>query len=158
MRRGTTSVGGEAGFTLAELLVVILIVGILAAIAIPSLLAHRQRGVDTAAKDAAGTVARAMAIYSDDNDDSYTCGGSAQCLDAVRAIEPNIPSTGIVFSAAGGWTGNPTHGGYRVTVTAGQGRTFWIEHSPSGTDRGCELNGAPSSGGCSVGAGSSGSW
>jgi type IV pilus assembly protein PilA len=158
MRNATITDGGEAGFTLTEILVVILIVGVLAAIAIPSLLGQRDRGRDAEAKTAVGAVARAMAVYSEGHDDSYACGSSLQCLATLRDIEEAIPGTGVAFSAAGGSSGDPTANGYRVTVTGGDGRTFWLDTTSSATSHGCDLNGARSNGGCNSAGGAPGTW
>jgi type IV pilus assembly protein PilA len=148
----------EAGFTLTEILVVILVVGILAAIAIPSFLNQRSRATDAAAKSAASDAERGLAIYEQDND-TYACGDTAQCRSALRAVDPALDNSALAFSSSGG-TGDPTRRGYRVTATGGQARTFYVDKAPGAdTERGCDLNGATEAGGCHVAHGAtSGGW
>lgn len=61
--------GDEGGFTLIEILVVILIIGILAAIAIPAFLNQRQHANDAAAVSEATNIAKAIETYFANNKD-----------------------------------------------------------------------------------------
>src|SRR3954466_8456109 len=80
---------GEEGFTLVELLVVILIIGVLAAIAIPSFLNQKGKGEDAAAKSSAREAATAMETYYTDNGSYLNATGTA-----LRQIEPTLPQDG----------------------------------------------------------------
>src|SRR3954468_17657817 len=57
----------EGGFSLIELLVVMIIIGILAAIAIPIFLNQRKKAQDSAAKADVSTIGKEIATYYVDN-------------------------------------------------------------------------------------------
>src|SRR5205823_8027725 len=73
---------GEEGFTLVELLVVILIIGILAAIAIPSFLNQKGKGEDAAAKSSAREAATAVETWYTDNGNYNATGAQLRVIEA----------------------------------------------------------------------------
>jgi type IV pilus assembly protein PilA len=90
---------GESGFTLVELLVVMLILGLLAAIAIPSFFNQRDKARDADAKAGARTAQTAMETYATDNDGEYTGATAAiltnieETLADVDLQEPTVTDT-----------------------------------------------------------------
>jgi type IV pilus assembly protein PilA len=88
----------ESGFTLVELLVVMLIIGILAAIAIPSFFAQRDKARDADAKSQARTAQTAIETYATENNGNYG-GADAAALDAIETtldvanLAVTVPST-----------------------------------------------------------------
>ena len=117
---------GESGFTLVELLVVMLIIGLLAAIAIPAFFNQKNKATDTQAKVLARTAETAMETYNTDNNGLYTGGTPA----ALQNIEPTLNQAGANLTvpavAANSYT-------VQVKSTAPSGNLFQITRTAGGT-------------------------
>ena len=87
----------EHGFTIIELLVVIIIIGILLAIAVPSYLGFRDRAAHNAAKANLRTALPSAEAYYADNG-TYVGMNAA----ALAAIESGVSPSLTVASAAAG--------------------------------------------------------
>jgi type IV pilus assembly protein PilA len=74
------------GFTLVEILVVILIIGILAALAIPSFFQQKNKANDAGAKVIVRTAQTVMEDWATNNNGSY----SGATLSALNSLEPGL--------------------------------------------------------------------
>jgi prepilin-type N-terminal cleavage/methylation domain-containing protein len=134
----------DRGFTLVELLIVLLIIGLLAAISIPLFANQQGRANDASAKGALRTARVAIEVYAVDHHDVYTGATAA----GLRAIEPKLsesPADTLTVSGADsdGFT-------LRVTSPAG-GRTYTVVRASGATTRSCSVPPGSDSGGCSGG-------
>ena len=87
----------EHGFTLTELLIVVAILGILAAIAIPGYLGAQTRAFNKAGKEECRTLASAMEVYYQEHA-SYGADATLAGTVAINARYPAyLPSSEIQF-------------------------------------------------------------
>jgi type IV pilus assembly protein PilA len=116
----------ESGFTLVELLVVMLILGLLAAIAIPAFFNQRNKAKDADAKSSVRTAETAMETYATDNNGAYTGATTAK----LAAIEPTLNNAGANLTvpavAADSYT-------VQVKSNAPSGNLFQISRTNTGT-------------------------
>ena len=106
----------EEGFTLIEVLVVIVIIGVLAAIALPSFLNQTNKATDASAKELAHTAEIAAETYATDHSGSYV-GLQLSSL-------PQYDATIQITSGSGAWVSaitNATGSGYAITTTSANG-------------------------------------
>jgi type IV pilus assembly protein PilA len=127
----------ESGFTLVELLVVMLIIGILAAIAIPSFFNQRDKANDAEAKTAARTAQTAIETYATDNQGEYT--GATPAI--LVGIEETLADVGARLTVP-----RATANTYTVTVDSETTTDFSILREANGsTTLTCNR---PNEGGC----------
>jgi len=127
------TVASESGFSLIELLVVILIIGLLAAIAIPRFINQQEKAHGSQAKAAAHTAVVAMQAYATSDGHSGFDGATVPIL---RLEEPTLADADLNI------VGTPTDEAYQLNVvskSASNPVRFTVQRISGTTLRTCTL-------------------
>jgi len=136
--------GDDKGFTLIELMVVVLIIAILIAIAIPTFLGLRSRAQNRSAQsDLRNGLTAGKAFYTDADTYGDGAGGVAD-FDAAAglAVEPALDWVGNVTPTAGQVAIKQAAGTSLFLVTLSQSATFYGLGDINGTTVYCKATSA----------------
>lgn len=137
----------ESGFTLLELLVVVLLIGILAAIALVMFSTQKEKGQDADAKSNASALVSAVDRCYVDEGDYRNCDGSGandQLGDTGLPLGGGREQASVTASTVNTFT---------VTSISSAGHHFVVEQGPTGTQvHTCDAGPTPDGGGCSNGS------
>lgn len=141
----------EGGFALIELLVVIVLIGVLAVVAVPSFLSQRSKGQDACAKSQLRTMQSTLEVIFTE-EESYVSADMSR----LHLAEQSIVTTGACGdnsqAVVGGLDGDhcdtsvgPGRHTYCISQTSASGRNFVLALVSNGAiERVC----APSGGSC----------
>ena len=143
---------GERGFTLIELMVVVLIIAILIAIAIPTFLGARRRAQDKQAQSNLRNALTAQKAYYVDNQ-AYAADDDATELAALQEIESSLTWDSVTAATRGVDVVSPALGGANAQTVVMQSnsastRIFCLADSSTGADAGTWFANAASGGAC----------
>src|SRR5580704_17679220 len=140
---------GDHGFTLIEILVVVFIIGVLAAIAIASLLSQQSKSFDAVAKEVAHNGQTAAETYSTEHEGKYDNLSPEALHEVDITLQTAAGNRDAYLSVA---EAKESGRGYvLMAVAAGGGDSFTITRKENGeVSRTCKA-GSSNQGGCATG-------
>jgi prepilin-type N-terminal cleavage/methylation domain-containing protein len=128
----------EKGFTLVELMIVLLTLGILMTIAVPTFLSFKDRAAQSAAKQEVSQAIRAVQSYradnypgsrDDPNSDPTDTGFLGISITGLAKYDATLAGTTPVIVNPSGWNGNVSSA-TDFCLTATVGRWVAAQHGP----------------------------
>lgn len=130
----------QKGFSLIELLVVVIIIGIIAAIAIPNLLSSRRAANEASAVSSLRTIHSAQATFQATN------GSGNTYATTLPLLGTGVGGAGLIDGALSG-SATPTKSGYDFAMSTGTGATtYCASANPDSTTTGTRIFGVGSDG------------